>query len=95
MKYEKFCQSCSMPLSEELLGTEKDGTKSSDYCQFCYRDGEFTHPRYSLDEMIAHLQDQMDVSDLPEDIIETAIARLPRLKRWNKSIPSKIKNVKV
>lgn len=89
MKHNKFCQSCSMPLSAELLGSEPDGSKSSDYCKFCYENGEFTHPRYSLDEMISHLQDQMDGQNLPEDIIESAIARLPHLKRWEKGVFSK------
>ena len=88
MKHEQFCQSCSMPLSEELVGTESDGSKNRDYCKFCYRDGEFSHPRYSLDEMICHLQDQMDEQDFPEDILESAIARLPYLKRWKKNIPA-------
>jgi hypothetical protein len=89
MKHEQFCQSCSMPLSEELLGTESDGSKSRDYCKFCYGNGKFSHPRYSLEEMICHLQDQMDQDDLPEDIIESAIERLPHLKRWKKMVPAK------
>lgn len=89
MNYNKFCQSCSMPLSEELLGTESNGIKNRDYCQFCYRDGKFTHPRYSLQEMITHLQDQMDQENLPQDIIESAISRLPGLKRWKKASPPK------
>ena len=79
-----------MPLSEELLGTEQDGSKSRDYCRFCYEDGKFTHPRFSLEHMICHLQDQMDQDNLPEDIVETAIKRLPNLKRWKKSVSSKI-----
>ena len=91
MKHNKFCQSCSMPLSPELLGTEIDGTKSTDYCQFCYQDGKFTHTRYSLDDMISHLQNQMDHENLPEDIIESAIARLPHLKRWKKGPHQKLK----
>jgi hypothetical protein len=90
MKHEEFCQSCSMPLSEELLGTEKDSSKSKDYCKFCYEDGKFTHPRFSLEQMMFHLQDQMDQDNLPEDIVETAIKRLPNLKRWKKSVSSKV-----
>ncbi len=29
---QKFCQSCGMPLSPEVLGTEKDGSKNEEYC---------------------------------------------------------------
>ena len=34
---EKFCQCCGMPMGEtdELYGTNKDGSKSQDYCEYC------------------------------------------------------------
>lgn len=53
MNYEnmKFCQSCAMPMSDEHFGTEKDGSKSEDYCSYCYQDGEFTIDN-SMEEMI-------------------------------------------
>ena len=35
----KFCQSCGMPLSEEVLGTNADGSKNEEYCIYCYKDG--------------------------------------------------------
>ena len=28
---QKFCQSCGMPLTEEILGTNADGSKNEDY----------------------------------------------------------------
>ncbi|MBP5483845.1 MAG: transcriptional regulator, partial [Bacteroidales bacterium] len=28
----KFCQSCGMPLTAEMKGTNADGSKSEDYC---------------------------------------------------------------
>ena len=28
----KFCQSCAMPMTEELYGSNKDGSKNEDYC---------------------------------------------------------------
>ncbi len=37
----KFCQSCGMPLTEDVLGTNADGSKNEDYCMYCYRDGKF------------------------------------------------------
>ena len=49
---QKFCQSCGMPLTEEvnshsvadlnLLGTNADGSKNHEYCIYCYKDGAFT-----------------------------------------------------
>lgn len=84
MKNNQFCQSCSMPLTHELLGTEKDGTLSHEYCKFCYSQGEFTNPGISMDQMIEHMSGLMERKHLPEDILEAAIARMPHLKRWNK-----------
>lgn len=39
-----FCQSCGMPVTEELLGTEANGEKNPDYCTYCYQKGAFTFP---------------------------------------------------
>lgn len=83
MANKHFCQSCSMPMdSPELWGTEKDGTKNSDYCKFCYVDGAYTNPGLTLEEMKEHMMKRMDKDKLPEDIVEEAISRLPFLKRW-------------
>jgi len=38
----QMCQSCSMPLTKpEDNGTNKDGSKSVDYCSHCFVNGEF------------------------------------------------------
>ena len=40
----KFCQSCGMPLtSDEVCGTNADGSLSADYCTYCYQQGKFAH----------------------------------------------------
>lgn len=54
MKNEtKFCQSCGMPLNDEVLGTNADGSKSDDYCSYCYRDGAFTGD-FTMEEMVEY-----------------------------------------
>ena len=50
---QKFCQSCGMPLTDEVLGTNADGTKNEDYCMYCYRDGKFLQD-CTMEEMIEH-----------------------------------------
>lgn len=39
---KKMCESCWMPLGEKLedAGTEKDGSKSTKYCKYCFVNGE-------------------------------------------------------
>ncbi len=52
-KEMRFCQSCGMPLTEEVLGTNADGSKNEDYCMYCYRDGQFLQD-CTMEEMIEH-----------------------------------------
>ena len=49
----KFCQSCGMPLTDDVLGTNADGSKNEDYCIYCYKDGKFLQ-ECTMDEMIEH-----------------------------------------
>ena len=59
---QKFCQSCGMPLTEELKGTNADGSRNEDYCIYCYKDGAFTQD-CSMEEMIefcAQFVDEMN-----------------------------------
>ena len=55
-----FCQSCGMPLSDEILGINADGTKNSDYCIYCYKDGAFTG-NFTMDEMIDFCSQYVDL----------------------------------
>lgn len=88
MKNGKLCQSCSMPIEDPALqGTEKDGSKSSEYCKFCYQQGEFVNPGMTLDEMRTVVIEKMEDKKIPENIIAAAVSSLPHLKRWNKAIP--------
>lgn len=83
MKITDFCQSCGMPLDgPDLRGHEKDGSLSNDYCKYCYRDGSFTNPDLTPDEMRAHIIAKMEKEKIPADIIETVVLRLPFLNRW-------------
>ena len=44
------CQCCGMPLEDELIGRNQDGTLNEDYCKWCYADGEYTYS--DMDELI-------------------------------------------
>ena len=87
----KFCQSCGMPLTEQILGTNADGSKNEDYCMYCFKDGAFTKD-CTMDEMIefcARFVDEVN-KNLPHPITrEEYIARMkayfPQLKRWRKA----------
>jgi len=84
-----FCQSCGMPLdSEEVKGTNADGSKSEDYCAHCYQNGAFTQ-EVSMDEMIELNLKYLDEWNKGSGLnmtIDEARAELkvfmPTLKRW-------------
>lgn len=86
---EKLCQSCGMPLGNDssLFGTEKDGSKNSDYCVHCYANGEYTYPVLTMDAMIELCAPYWAQND-PNITEEQATAKMkeffPTLKRWQK-----------
>lgn len=74
MENATCCQSCGMPLSDDLLGTEKDGSKSADYCCYCYQNGAFT----SDDTMESMIEKCIEIYR------EEMKKHFPALKRWSK-----------
>lgn len=71
MELKIFCQSCSMPLDKpELLGTEKDGSKSQEYCKYCYQNGAFTNPDMTLKEMTSVVITQMEKMNIDSKTID-------------------------
>ncbi|XZF15171.1 zinc ribbon domain-containing protein [Chitinophagaceae bacterium MMS25-I14] len=84
MEHTKFCQSCSMPLdSQEMMGTEKDGSKNQEYCKYCYQDGHFINPGMTLNEMKTLVKSKMEEMKIAPGIIKLSLDTLPHLKRWN------------
>lgn len=86
VKNMHFCQSCGMPLSPELSGTEADGSKSADYCQYCYQNGAFTGDM-TMEEMIdfcTPFMVQNNPNLTPEQAKEQMFRFFPMLKRWKK-----------
>jgi hypothetical protein len=72
-----------MPLDNaEMQGTEKDGTKSNEYCRYCYREGAFINPNMTIGEMKTLVKDEMEKRHIDSKIIDMAVGSLPWLKRW-------------
>lgn len=83
-----FCQSCSMPIDNAAdKGTEKNGTKSEDYCKYCYANGSFINPSLTLEAMKSVVETQMRKRHIPFITIEQSLALLPYLKRWQPVSP--------
>lgn len=86
---ERFCQSCGMPLpTDDLLGTNADGSKNEEYCVYCYQNGAYVQD-CTMDEMIDHcvqFLDEFNKDSGAPFTKEEAIAGMkeffPKLKRW-------------
>ncbi len=91
---QKFCQSCGMPLTEELLGTNADGTKNEEYCIYCYKDGKFLQD-CTMDEMIEHCAQLMEQREESEEIFNSPESREKKtegqfVNEVNKGLPQPI-----
>ena len=83
-----FCQSCAMPMHQpEHFGTEADGSRNEKHCVYCYKDGAFTTPDATLEQMIEISAKGWSDQD-PTVTFEQAKAQmqavLPTLERWRK-----------
>jgi len=82
---EKMCESCGMPMgdTDEMYGLEADGSKSADYCMYCYENGAFTND-CTLEEMIETCVAIMvkDYGFDADDAMQQCKEGLPTLKRW-------------
>lgn len=80
----QFCQSCGMPMDkEEVKGTDAGGGKNEDYCVYCWKDGVFTHPGATMEEMI-----ELCIPHMPMPAGEARKQMesfFPTLKRWKQA----------
>lgn len=80
------CQSCGMQISAQFsnLGTNADGTNTEKFCSFCFRNGEFTNPNQTLEEMVQSSIENMttDLKMPLEQATNLANSLIPTLRRW-------------
>lgn len=85
MKIYEKCQSCGMPMkSEELRGSESNGTKSLMYCTHCYVSGKFVHPDITVEGMQQLCIEKMIEMKTPKIMAKLFSLSIPKLVRWNK-----------
>lgn len=79
----KICQSCGMPItSNEQLGLNKDGSINSDYCKYCYDNGEFID-KVTMEEYIEMCSKFGSQAGMTNEEMKSYCQKLfPTLKRW-------------
>ncbi len=81
-----ICQSCAMPMeNNDLFGINADGSKSEEFCTYCFKNGKFTEPDIAMQEMIDKCVGIMAQQGImPEKQARDLMAKtIPTLKRWN------------
>jgi len=81
----KFCQSCGMPMKRDPQngGTNSDGSKNSDYCSYCYKDGVFTSPEIDTPQKMQQFCiKKMKEMGMPGFVAWFFTRSIPKLKRW-------------
>ena len=78
-----ICQCCGMPLEDEIIGRNEDGSLNENYCKWCYADGTYTYS--DMDELIniciPHMAKEGFSEEQARDYMKN---KLPTLEYWKK-----------
>ena len=78
-----ICQCCGMPLDDEIIGRNKDGSLNEDYCKWCYADGTYTYSNMDdlIDVCVVHMAKQGFSEEQARAYMKE---KLPTLNYWKK-----------
>ena len=76
-----ICQCCGMPLEDEIIGRNKDGSMNEEYCKWCYADGTYTYN--DMDDLINVCIPHMAAQGFSEEQAKEYMrGMLPNLNYW-------------
>lgn len=77
-----ICQCCGMPLEDEIMSKEKDGSINEEYCKWCYKDGNFTYN--DMKSLISFCENTMSNETFSKQQVRDYMNNLlPKLKHWS------------
>ena len=78
-----ICQCCGMPLEDEIIGRNRDGSLNEDYCKWCYADGTYTY--HDMDALIDVCVQHMVNENFSEEQARAYMKQvLPQLDYWKR-----------
>ena len=84
LEYTRFCQSCGMPLTDEVT------SDNPDYCKYCYAEGHFLQD-FTMEQMVDHCVQYLDEFNkntgqhlTADEYRKELLQYFPRLERWKK-----------
>ena len=79
----RICQCCGMPLDDEIIARNSDGTPNENYCKWCYADGKFTYS--DMETLIDVCVKHMASDDFTEEQARAYMKQLlPTLDYWKR-----------
>ena len=77
-----ICQCCGMPLEDDIMSKEKDGSINEEYCKWCYKDGNFTYN--DMESLISFCENTMSNETFSKQQVRDYMNNLlPKLKHWS------------
>ncbi len=78
-----ICQCCGMPLEDEIIGRNEDGSFNEDYCKWCFADGTYTYS--NMDDLIeVCIPNMVNENFTKEQAEEYLKETLPKLDYWKR-----------
>jgi len=78
-----ICQCCGMPMEDEIIGRNADGSLNEEYCKWCYADGTYTYS--NMDDLINVCIPHMAQAGFTEEQAREYMKNmLPSLNYWKK-----------
>lgn len=79
-----ICQCCGMPLEDEMIGRDKDGSLNEDYCKWCYADGTYTYSNMDdlIDVCVPHMVSQGFTEEQAREYMKQMLPNLDYWKRY-------------
>ncbi len=79
-KKYKACQSCSLPFDKD---PNPETREHEMYCGMCYKDGSFTNPNMTLEEMEEYVFEKaVEHTTYPKFLIRQHVKTIKNLERW-------------
>ena len=76
-----ICQCCGMPMEDEIISRNEDGSMNEAYCKWCFADGTYTYS--NMDDLINVCVKHMVSDEFTEEQCRTYLKQtLPSLDYW-------------
>lgn len=80
-----ICQNCGMPLTDDILAKNPDGSFNERYCMWCW-DGDSFSQDCTMDEMVEHCLPHMPLGRADPEACRAYLRNLlPTLGRWKET----------